>query len=674
VTLIRLGEGVATSLGVSPKAALLDHLRHRGLTVPEGAIIADGSSSPTWLQLQLAGPVVVRSAFGAEDGSKSARAGQFHSVLHITEETYLRAYQEVLDSSSRVDGTFRTDILVMQQVLALHAGVGFSEHGWLDDVVNVTDGLADGLVSGEVEGQRFELSRFHQTNGEPTWHARLRVLLSQVREQLGDVNWDIEWADDGSTCWLVQVRPITVPLRRNEAFTSANHKEILPDLPSVFMTSVIESCEGQLFGWYRKFDGRLPNDRPFIEVFAGRPFLNLSLLEDMLRLWGLPSRLIADSFGGEAVHDEPFNRTRFIRSIGPLFRQGIAQLSAVTRPKSLRKDLPRLITSAGPSLSEQIESAKTAYVMMVTGMMPLSSFISGPVSILRKSGTLAFHAQRHETVSTRMARAKHAQLIGEFGHRGVYESDLARPRFADQHMAGQEALGSSTVQTKQKWSAKTIVTFPIWVIVRQAISARELHRHECMRAFHSVRQSLVRSAERCANAGQLRSADDLWLLQVHEVRKLDTGWQPDEAFWIEREAQQKRYARLDPPTVVHRFDNPVQWNSASVSGETSWSGIPLTNGRVRGAAWVLSEPSTDVPDGLTHPIVLIARSVDAGWVITFPLVDAVAVETGGDLSHGSIVLRELGKPAVTNVRNMMRGIATGDLVELDAQHGTLVKI
>jgi rifampicin phosphotransferase len=69
--------------------------------------------------------------------------------------------------------------------------------------------------------------------------------------------------------------------------------------------------------------------------------------------------------------------------------------------------------------------------------------------------------------------------------------------------------------------------------------------------------------------------------------------------------------------------------------------------------------------------VVVARSVDAGWAITFPLAAAVAVETGGDLSHGSIVLRELGKPAVTNLRGITRAVSTGDLIELDAQNGTV---
>jgi pyruvate,water dikinase len=69
--------------------------------------------------------------------------------------------------------------------------------------------------------------------------------------------------------------------------------------------------------------------------------------------------------------------------------------------------------------------------------------------------------------------------------------------------------------------------------------------------------------------------------------------------------------------------------------------------------------------------VLVARSVDAGWIPTFALVAAVVVETGGDLSHGSILLRERGVPAVTNVRGVTRALATGDPVEVRAGAGVV---
>ena len=71
--------------------------------------------------------------------------------------------------------------------------------------------------------------------------------------------------------------------------------------------------------------------------------------------------------------------------------------------------------------------------------------------------------------------------------------------------------------------------------------------------------------------------------------------------------------------------------------------------------------------------ILIAPAVDAGWIPTFAQVSGVAVDTGGDLSHGSIILRELGIPAITNAIGVFQNIKTGDKVSLIADEGVLLK-
>jgi rifampicin phosphotransferase len=103
-----------------------------------------------------------------------------------------------------------------------------------------------------------------------------------------------------------------------------------------------------------------------------------------------------------------------------------------------------------------------------------------------------------------------------------------------------------------------------------------------------------------------------------------------------------------------------------------WRGVSLTTGEVRGQAWVLAEPSTTLPTGFTAvQTILVARSVDAGWIPTFACIAGVVVETGGDLSHGSIILREIGLPAITNVRGVTQVIQTGDELVLRAGAGVV---
>jgi rifampicin phosphotransferase len=727
--LVHLGSGEVSRLGVGNKAALIDRCRAAGISVPQGFVILDGPSvgqfddtattanttantaTASAAEVRLAArnlrePLAVRSAFSAEDGSGTALAGMFSSVLHVTHNAVEHAIGTVRSSGDAFasahtssDAPFRRDILVMEQVAAQHAGVAFSEPGWLSDIVNVTDGLADRLVSGDVEGERIELSRFSTETG---WQGRLIELLTAVRHELGDHPWDLEWADDGMTCWLVQVRPITVALRRNEVLTAANHKEILPALPSVFMTSIIERGSPQLFAWYQQFDRRLPTNRSFIHVVAGRPFINLSLLEDMIRLWGLPSRLIADSFGGEPSIDEPHDVRRILRSAPNLLRLGFAQVTAIAKTRETQAEIRTLADHPGTTFAELVETATKAYSLMVTGMFPLSTALGPPVAILRRVGTLDVHGASHSTISTQMASAlgdirddaDERKFLAEFGHRGVYESDLARPRFGD---GGSLPRSSSTTptdhRTKQKKNSKNgrhrrspgrrfkvAMSRPIWAITRPLLDARESHRHETMRAFHSIRRALLRRSVEMVQAGVLRQSDDVWMLTADELTTLDrpAGFRPDARFWLRRLDEIQRDRRVSPPDLIRRFDDPTTWSDEPVTGSVL-VGIPLTAGVVQGRAWVLDEPSAELPPELRdrrpgEDVVLVARSIDAGWALTFALVSAVAVDTGGDLSHGSIVLRELGKPAVTNLKSATRLVVTGSLVRLDADQGNILMV
>jgi hypothetical protein len=86
-------------------------------------------------------------------------------------------------------------------------------------------------------------------------------LLYQLRQSFpGD--WDVEWADDGERAWLLQMRPVSAATRRQEWFTAANQREILPDPPSRFMVGILRLCQNRLFDYYRQFDSSLPARGP----------------------------------------------------------------------------------------------------------------------------------------------------------------------------------------------------------------------------------------------------------------------------------------------------------------------------------------------------------------------------------------------------------------------------
>jgi pyruvate,water dikinase len=97
------------------------------------------------------------------------------------------------------------------------------------------------------------------------------------------------------------------------------------------------------------------------------------------------------------------------------------------------------------------------------------------------------------------------------------------------------------------------------------------------------------------------------------------------------------------------------------------TGIPVSPGIVTGPARVILR--ADDHEHVLPGEILIAPATDPAWSPYFITAAGVVVEQGGILSHGSIVAREYGLPAVTNVLSATRVIRTGDLVQVDGNRG-----
>lgn len=735
----RLNYSAAAHLEMGPKAEMLCRAATKGLPVPPGLVVRhegwaergqsiSGARDSRWLAnaraalFSLGFPsvgerVAVRSAFSAEDGADRSMAGHFGTVLHVEAmdtKAMAEALREVWLSAEPLaesdQPVARRDVLVMQMIAPEVSGVAFTERNFEDDLVNYTTGTAEDLVGGRESGHIVTLPKMRaweipdtRHRSEP-WQRRLAEVLKGVRRVFGDGDWDVEWADDGQRCWLLQIRPVTAAPMRDELFTTANLKEILPEIPSPLMSSIIESNAFSIFGFYRRLDGGLPAGRPFFRLFAGRPYMNLSLLTDMMRRWGLPTSLVSKSLGGDEGLDLPHRPFRILRNAGVFLRLALMQLRAVGRARRELAILNHRASLEHETFGELFAASRESYRHLVQAMFMLISSAAGPVALLAKLGVLTAHQARHATVTTRMHRelsqlrelaAAHphwqAQLqrgeapedpafqnpwrrfLAVYGHRGVHETDLASPRWADAPDTLLPSLGRAPVARPEPppltWRAR--LTWPLWWWTRRLLAEREVIRNESMKGFAQLRRQWV---EKAGHMGLQPEA--LWLLREEEILQLDAGWLPENRDTLNRQHQLDRFASIHLKDLVHAA-NP---NAAIMDKDGAWldgaegaaplAGRILVAGRADGQAWVLNEPAFELPGGFDPAAtVLVARSVDAGWMATFGLVAGVVVEIGGDLSHGSILLRELGLPSLTNVPGATSRLHTGGVVELRADEG-----
>ena len=126
--------------------------------------------------------------------------------------------------------------------------------------------------------------------------------------------------------------------------------------------------------------------------------------------------------------------------------------------------------------------------------------------------------------------------------------------------------------------------------------------------------------------------------------------------------------------MSHLGDYPLPEAVSTHSSETSMDlttikGMSVCGGRIKGYAKVLT--SVLEASKLELGDILVTRQTDPGWVVVFPLISGLIVERGGMLSHGAIVSREFGIPAIVGVENACVKIKDGDHLFLNADTGEI---
>ena len=199
---------------------------------------------------------------------------------------------------------------------------------------------------------------------------------------------------------------------------------------------------------------------------------------------------------------------------------------------------------------------------------------------------------------------------------------------------------------------------------------REEMKSQLVRQLAFTRRVLLALGQRLKEQGILSCHDDIFFLEVSEIEPVTTGSASFD--WRERiklrRREYEKNLKLNPPRVVNgKFDpNAPGWPVANADAKLL-EGIAVSPGVVTGTARVILR--ADEHEHVLAGEILIAPFTDPAWSPYFITAAGLVVEQGGILSHGSIVAREYGLPAVTNVASATRVIRTGDLVQVDGNRG-----
>jgi pyruvate,water dikinase len=170
--------------------------------------------------------------------------------------------------------------------------------------------------------------------------------------------------------------------------------------------------------------------------------------------------------------------------------------------------------------------------------------------------------------------------------------------------------------------------------------------------------------------GILEVASEIFFLTKDEIRKLATNAYTEEesgriSFLVkDRKAEFLKYEHTTPPKFLQgsrEFDDPPPTERASFQGIASSQGILTAPVRVL-------HRIEDIWQVSAGEILAVPRT-DPGWTPVFSKIGGLITETGGILSHGAVVSREYGIPAVTNIFKACKIFRTGQIVTIDGSKG-----
>jgi pyruvate,water dikinase len=213
---------------------------------------------------------------------------------------------------------------------------------------------------------------------------------------------------------------------------------------------------------------------------------------------------------------------------------------------------------------------------------------------------------------------------------------------------------------------------------RIMVSARENLRFERTRGFGKVREIFVAMGKIFYAEGLINDPRDIFYLKHTEIFDYIKGTSVTPELSELIAFRKQKYAnyvematneRIETFGMVYHGNNFAQQKSTDIL-EGDLMGLGCCPGRVRAKVQVIHNP-TEVED--LNGDILVTSSTDPGWVTLFPTASAILVERGSLLSHSAIVSRELGKPCIVGITDLLKRLKTGDWVEMDGSTG-VVKI
>jgi pyruvate,water dikinase len=294
----------------------------------------------------------------------------------------------------------------------------------------------------------------------------------------------------------------------------------------------------------------------------------------------------------------------------------------------------------------------------------------------------------------RESRAALSTYLNKYGMRCAGEIDMTRPRWSEKpttlvplilsniknfepgeskrrfEQGRQEALKKEQevvdrLKQLPDGEEKAKETQRMISLIRNFIGYREYPKYGMVHRYFVYKQALLKEAEQLVQASVLHEKEDIFYLTFEELREVVRRKTLDDQIISQREDEYIFYEKLTPPRVITSDGEIIagEYKRENIPPE-ALVGLPVSSGVIEGRARViLRMEDADLEEG----DIVVTSFTDPSWTPLFVSVKGLVTEVGGLMTHGAVIAREYGLPAVIGVENATKLIQDGQRIRV---HGT----
>jgi phosphohistidine swiveling domain-containing protein/glycerol-3-phosphate acyltransferase PlsY len=558
---------------------------------------------------------------------------------------------------------------------------------------------------------------------------QVAYLARHLEERYHGIPQDIEWSYDGQTLWVLQTRPITTLL---PIWTRKIAAEVIPGLirPLTWSINRPLTC-GVWGGIFAIVLGERSLGLDFNETATlhfSHAYFNATLLGQIFLRMGLPPESLEFLTRGAKMSKPPLDTT--FRNLPGLLRllgrelslkkdfqrdnrnKFTVKMSQLSQEPVDDLDPPKLLTRIDNTL-ELLQRA-TYYSILA----PLSAALRQSIFKVKdldidNSRTPEVAAIRVlQELATQAKQLLHANYANEepttginpgfdpdnvfedlavslegqkilvefqyilqcYGYLSEVGTDIAVPTWKEEPEAIKslfvQFMSGNQIGTVKKRRRKSNI------FVQSRVDMKGQVTEIYSRLLAELRWCFLALEKQWLHYGMLQQTGDIFFLEFEEIRQLIEAPNPDmlsrlQVLVLRRRSQLERDKEMNPvPLLVYGNTPPIiPALMPALAPDQTLQGIPASPGQAEGRVKVLRNLQ-DIPE-IESDTILVVPYTDSGWAPLLVRAKGIIADAGGRLSHGAILAREYGIPAIMDVRNATWVLQDGQRVRMDGSRGII---